>query len=139
MSKSIHFSGQPIFNQLLVFLDKSKIKKIAKQNSAEHYVKKFSTYNHVVVMLFVAIKNYTSIREAILGLLADSHKLAHLGLNYLVRRSTLSEANQRRSSKVFGYIYGCLSTISINFSGQPVGQFGYETSLHHGFNHNKPI
>lgn len=105
MSKSIHFSGQPILNQLLDFLDKSKIKKIAKQNNAERYVKKFSTYNHVVVMLFIAIKNYTSIREAILGLLADSHKLAHLGLNYLVRRSTFSEANQRRSSKVFGEIY----------------------------------
>jgi hypothetical protein len=37
--------------------------------------------------------------------LANAHKLSHLGLSYLVRRSTFSEANQRRSSKVFGDIY----------------------------------
>lgn len=105
MGKIKNFSGQPIFNQLIKFIDKIEIRKIAKQHRAERYVKKFSTYNHVIVMLFVAFEGYHSIREVILGLLANSHKLSHLGLSYLVRRSTFSEANQRRSSKVFGDIY----------------------------------
>lgn len=105
MGKSKNFSGQPIFNQLIKFIDKSKIKKIAKQHGAERYVKKFSTYNHVIVMLFVAFEGYHSIREVILGLLANAHKLSHLGLSYLVRRSTFAEANQRRCSQVFGDIY----------------------------------
>ncbi len=105
MGKSTNFSGQPIFNQLLKFIDKSEVKKIAKKHGAERYVKKFTTYNHVVVMLFVALEGYHSIREAIVGLLANAHKLSHLGLSYLVRRSTLAEANQRRSSQVFGDIY----------------------------------
>jgi len=56
-------------------------------------------------MLFVAFEGYHSIREVILGLLANSHKLSHLGLSFLVRRRTFSEANQRRSSKAFGDIY----------------------------------
>lgn len=68
-------------------------------------MKKFTTYNHVVVMLFVALEGYQSIREVLVGLLANAHKLGHLGLNYIVRRSTLSEANGRRSSKLFGDIY----------------------------------
>ena len=105
MGKIRNFSGQPIFNQLIKFIDKTEIRKIAKQHRAERYVKKFSTYNHVIVMLFVALEGYQSIREVILGLLANSNKLSHLGLSYLVRRSTFSEANQRRSSKVFGDIY----------------------------------
>lgn len=105
MGKNTNFSGQPIFSQLIKFIDKSEIRKIAKHHRAERYVKKFSTYNHVIVMLFVALEGFHSIREAILGLLANSHKLSHLGLSYLVRRSTFSEANQRRSSKVFGDIY----------------------------------
>jgi hypothetical protein len=105
MGKSTNFSGQPIFNQLLKFIDKSEVKKIAKKHEAERYVKKFTTYNHVVVMLFVAFEGYHSIREVIVGLLANAHKLSHLGLSYLVRRSTFSEANQRRSSNVFGDIY----------------------------------
>jgi hypothetical protein len=105
MGKSKNFSGQPIFNQLIKFIDKSEINKIAKQHGAERYVKKFNTYNHVVVMLFVAFEGYHSIREVILGLLANAHKLSHLGLSYLVRRSTFAEANQRRCSQVFGDIY----------------------------------
>lgn len=105
MGKSTNFNGQPIFNQLIKFIDKSEIRKIAKAHGSERYVKKFTTYNHVIVMLFVAFEGYHSIREVILGLLANAHKLSHLGLSYLVRRSTFSEANQRRSSKVFGDIY----------------------------------
>ena len=105
MGKNINFSGQPVFNQLIKFIDKSEVRKIAKRHGAGRYVKRFSTYNHVVVMLFVALEGNHSIREVILGLLANVHKLSHLGLNYLVRRSTFSEANQRRSSKVFGDIY----------------------------------
>ncbi len=105
MGKSTNFSGQPIFNQLLKFIDKSEIRRIAKEHDAERYVKKFSTYNHLVVMLFVSLEGYHSIREVILGLLAYAHKLSHLGLSYLVKRSTFSEANLRRSSKVFGEIY----------------------------------
>jgi hypothetical protein len=105
MGKSTNFSGQPIFNQLLTFIDKNEIRKIAKDHGSERYVKKFTTYNHLVVMLFVAFEGYHSIREVILGLLANAHKLSHLGLSYLVKRSTFSEANKRRSSKVFEDIY----------------------------------
>ena len=105
MRKSTQFSGQPLLNQLLFFVSRSKIAKIACKHEAEHYVKKFSTYHHVVVMLFCVIEGYHSLREVILGLLSNAHKLSHLGLSYLVRRSTLSEANARRKSAVFEDIY----------------------------------
>lgn len=105
MGKNTIFSGQPIFNQLLTFIDKSEIRKIAKKHGSERYVKKFTTYNHLIVMLFAIFEGYHSIREVILGLLANAHKLSHLGLSYLVRRSTFSEANKRRTSKVFEDIY----------------------------------
>ncbi len=101
MGKSTNFSGQPILNQLLFFMDKASIRKIAKKHHAEHYVKKFSTYHHVVVMLFAVIEGYHSLRETVLGLFSNAHKLSHLGLDYLVKRSTLSEANSRRTSDVF--------------------------------------
>jgi Transposase DDE domain/Domain of unknown function (DUF4372) len=105
MSKSTNFSGQPIFNQLLSFIDKAEVNKIARQNNAERYVKKFNTYNHVVVMLFVTLENYYSLREVVVGLLANAHKLVHLGLSYVVRRSTFSDANARRHSVVFEDVY----------------------------------
>ena len=81
MGKSKDFNGQPIFNQLIKFIDKSEVRKIAREHAAERYVKKFTTYNHLVVMLFVSLEGYQSIRETILGLLANAHKLSHLGLS----------------------------------------------------------
>jgi hypothetical protein len=105
MGKGTNFSGQPLFNQLLFFISRSKIAKIARKHEAERYVKKFTTYHHVIVMLFCVIEGYHSLREVILGLLSNAHKLSHLGLSYLVRRSTLSEANARRQSAVFADIY----------------------------------
>ena len=105
MHKNTNFSGQPIFNQLLFFVNRRKIEKIARKHNAESYVKKFNTYHHVVVMLFSVLEGYHSIREVVLGLLSNAHKLSHLGLNYIVRRSTFSDANARRKSSVFADIY----------------------------------
>ena len=105
MGKSTNFTGQPIFNQIIKFIDKVEIKRISREHQADRYVKKFSTYNHLIVMLFVAFEGYHSIREVITGLLANSQRLIHLGLSYIIKRSTFSEANQRRSSQVFGDIY----------------------------------
>ncbi|MBK5208617.1 MAG: DUF4372 domain-containing protein [Flavobacteriaceae bacterium] len=73
-----------MFNQLLKFIDKSEVRKITKQHGVERYVKKFTAYHHVVIMLFVAIEGHHSLRETKLGLLANAHKLSHLGLSYLI-------------------------------------------------------
>ena len=78
MGKNMNFSGQPIFNQLLNFIDKNEIKQIAKKHEAERYVKKFTTYHHLVVMLYASIEGYHSIRETILGLLGSPRR-EHVG------------------------------------------------------------
>lgn len=48
---------------------------------------------------------HDSLREVVVGMLYETHKLKRLGIAYMVRRSTLSEANNRRSSKFFAHIY----------------------------------
>ena len=105
MGKGTNFSGQPLLNQILFFVSGSKIRKIAAKHHAERYVKKFNTHQHLIVMLFAVISGYQSLREVILGLLSNAHKLLHLGLKFVVKRSTLSDANIRRCSEVFGDIY----------------------------------
>ena len=39
---------------------------------------------------------------------AEAHKLGHLGMDYLVRRSTLAEANIRRPEEFFASVYAYL-------------------------------
>ena len=105
MSKDTNFIGQPIFGQLLSFLDKGFIKRASKELEADRYVKKFTSYKHLVVMLFATFEGYHSIRDTVLGLLSHANKLQHLGLDYIVRRSTLSDANVRRPNELFAKVY----------------------------------
>jgi hypothetical protein len=79
MGKSTNFSGQPIFTQLLNLLDKSKISKASKALGADKYVKRFTSYKHIVVMLFVAFEGYNSIRETILGVYINQ-KVPHISI-----------------------------------------------------------
>jgi len=105
MAKNTNFTGQPIFGQLLTFMNRSRIQAISAKHDSDRYVKKLTTYKHVIVMLYTVLEGYSSLREVIVGLLADAHKLGHLGLDYLPKRSTYSDANKRRPSQVFGDIY----------------------------------
>ncbi len=101
MSKDKNFIGQPIFSQLLKFVNKSKIERIAANHKADRYTKQLTTYKHLVVMLYSVFEGVSSLREAVIGFLANSCKINHLGLDYMPKRSTLSDANKRRPSKVF--------------------------------------
>ena len=78
MGKNTNFIGQPLPNQLLFFVNGVNISKIAKQHDAEHYVKKFDTRKHPVVMLFGVFDSCHSIREPVTGMMSNAHKLAHL-------------------------------------------------------------
>ncbi|MEO7004422.1 MAG: IS4 family transposase, partial [Acidobacteriaceae bacterium] len=48
---------------------------------------------------------YDSLRDISVGMLSEAHKLQHLGIDYMVKRSTLAEANQRRDCDFFAQIY----------------------------------
>ncbi len=105
MNKNTFFTGQPIFSQIIDLLSCSRIKRISHQHRTDRYCKKFHTYDHLIVMLYTIFNRCTSIREVVTGLLACQNKLHHLGMNYSIRKSTLSDANGRRTSKVFEAIY----------------------------------
>jgi len=105
MSKSTKFSGQPIIKQVLSFIDNKIIYRTAKKHKSDKYTKKFTTYEHLVTMIFTVISGCSSLREVTSIMLACEGKINHLGLKYFPKRSTLSDANKRRSSEVFADIY----------------------------------
>ena len=105
MSKNTHFTGQPIYTQLLSLVDKQRIKQISHAGGFDRYVKKFDSYSHFVVMLYGVLMRHDSLREIVIGMLSEAGKLQHLGIDYMVKRSTLSEANNRRDNDFFGQVY----------------------------------
>ena len=108
MSKSTHFIGQPMFGQLLSLLDKYKILKFSREKGGERYVKHFDAWQHLVIMLYATIKRFDSLREITDSMFPEAHKLLHLGINVMPRRSTLSDANARRSESIFEAVYADL-------------------------------
>lgn len=105
MDKSTFFSGQPIFSQLIKLLPKSKIAFVAQKFQADHYCKKFTTWNHLITMLYSCYQNCTTLREVSTGMRACGGRLSHLSIDSFPPKSTLSDANKRRSNLVFEEIF----------------------------------
>lgn len=105
MSKGTHFIGQPLFGQLISLLDKSKILKFSREKDGERYVKHFNAWQHMAIMLYAVIKRFDSLREITDSMFPEARKLSHLGINMMPRRSTLSDANARRSESIFEATY----------------------------------
>lgn len=108
MAKSTHFTGQPIFNQILSLIARSLIRQASKRHQADRYSKKFRSYDHVVTMLFCILHKCSSLREVTTGMQAWASRLYHLGLVTTPRRSTLADANRRRSAEFFQDLYHLL-------------------------------
>ncbi len=105
MNKSTHFTGQPILCQLLKLIDRNKVNKIINEHSSDRYYKNFKTWEHLVTMMYACLSGCKGLRELSTGLLACEGKLNHLGIDYAPKRSTISDGNKKRSSKVFEGIY----------------------------------
>ena len=105
MGKSTHFFGQPVYAQLIKPLEHDKIAKMSHKMGCERYVKSFDGWHHLLTMLYAVIMRFDSLREIETSMLAEARKFGHIGLKTIPRRSTLSDANARRSEKFFEAIY----------------------------------
>jgi len=110
MNKSTDYIGQPIFSQLLSLIDESIIKQTIAEHKANHCYKKLFLWDHLVSMLYGIFTHCTTLREIQYGLEVCQGKLNHLNLKGVPPRSTLSDGNKKRPSKVFGTIYQKLYT-----------------------------
>ena len=108
MNKSTHFFGTSVFGQLISLIDTKIITKSSQNYQSDRYVKKFKTKDHLISMLFCSFAKCTSLREVAGAMLGLSGKTKHFQLNHIPKKSTLSDANKRRSADVFGSIYNGL-------------------------------
>ena len=108
MSKTTHFFGSSVFGQLISLIDPQIISTSVKSSNSDRYIKRFTTKDHLISMLFCSFAKCTSLREVSGAMLGLSGKTKHFQLNHIPKRSTLADANHRRDSDVFGRIYNGL-------------------------------
>jgi hypothetical protein len=93
-----------IFNQLLSFLPRSKFNSFVGQHQADRYTKKLTTWNQLVALLYAQSTGKVSLREIETGLSLNKNTWHHLGIGS-VAKSSLAEANSRRSYQIFEKLF----------------------------------
>lgn len=105
MSEVKKFPGQPVLSQILDVIPSSLINAANRKHKANRYYKRLSLRVHLVSLLYGVFSYCNGLRELCEGMLACEGKLAHLGLDKAPARSTISDANSKRSFQVFETIY----------------------------------
>ncbi len=93
--------GKYVFSQLLAFLDPFVFLRIVKKYDGDKYVKHFTCWNQLAVLMFGQLSNRESLRDLVLATQAHSSKAYHLGFGKAATKSNLSKANNERDYHIF--------------------------------------
>ena len=108
-------AGQPIIAQLLNYIPKDLVQQAVTGFKSDHYYKKVKTWDQLVFMVYAVLTGSSTLREVTLNLGLLSTKLSYLNLTQIPCRSSISDANTKRTSLVFGSIYIALYMKYKNF------------------------
>ena len=93
--------GKYVFAQLLDFIDKDVFLRIANKYDGNRYVKQFTCWNQLAVLMFGQLSNRESLRDVVLATQAHASKAYHLGFGRHAAKSTLADANTKRDYRIF--------------------------------------
>lgn len=94
--------NRTIFSQLLDFIPRREFSRCVTSHQGHHNVRSFSCWDQFLCMLFAQFTCRDSLRDIEVCLRGMSEKLYRIGLRGKVSRSTLADANDRRSSQIYG-------------------------------------
>jgi IS4 transposase len=97
-----------VFGGLLKAVPRRQLMGIVQRHKGDKYIKGFSSWDHLVTLVFGQLGGLSSLREVetVWNVQAAHHY--HLGSGP-IRRSTLSDANRRRPSAIFAEVFAQLS------------------------------
>ena len=91
-----------VFSQLVsVALDRNHFNYLVRKYEGDKYVKHFTCWNQLLVMMFGQLCNRESLRDLINAVTAHQKKCYHLGLGKHVSKTNLAYANSNRDYRIF--------------------------------------
>ncbi len=109
-----------VFQQIIKSLPRRRIASLVAAHGSDKWYKRFSTYEHLVVMIYAQLAGQTSLRDLEASFNANPAR-HHLPCTQGVKRSTLSDANAARPAAVFEAILSLLLTETGSQSRKGVG------------------
>ena len=95
------FLGRSVFSQLMDFVPRNEFRQIVKRHKGDHRVRRFSCWEQFLVMAFAQLTYRESLRDIETCLRSLTPALYHAGIRTQVSRSTLADANEHRSWKIY--------------------------------------
>lgn len=96
------FQDKFVFAQLVRFLDRNRFNYLVKKYDGDKYVKHFTCWNQLLVLIFGQLCNRESLRDLIVALDAHRTKCYHLGFGRKpIAKTTLASSNQNRDYRIF--------------------------------------
>lgn len=90
-----------VFAQLVEFLNRNDFNYLVRKYQTDKYIKSFSCWNQLLVMMFGQLAKSESLRDLIVAIEAHWKKSYHLGMGKSVTRSNLAKANEQRDYRIF--------------------------------------
>lgn len=90
-----------IFNQLTAHLPKDTFDRLVKKYNGNAYIKNFSCWNHLLVMIWSQLTARHSLRDIETSLRAHSDKMYRMGFGRNISRNNLANANSKRDVAIY--------------------------------------
>ena len=99
-----------LFSQIVSKLERTSFKKIVQEKKTDKHQKGYSSWTHLVSMLFCQFAKSQSVRDISNGLRSATGNLNHVGIQRAPSKSTISYQNKNRDWTLFReYYYQLLS------------------------------
>lgn len=97
-----------ILHELLKLIPRHHFDNRVRELQGDRYVKKFSTWNQLTVLLYAQAGGKTSLRDIQNALASQVNHLYHLGLPDHIAKSTLADANENRDYRIYEDLFNRL-------------------------------
>ena len=97
-----------LFSQIIKLVDRRKFDRLVKNHNSDKHQKGYTSWTHLVSMLFCQFAKSQSLRDISYGLKSATGNLNHLGISKAPSKSTIGYQNKHRSWKLFRDYYYCL-------------------------------
>ena len=94
-------TGTYIFAQITTFIPRASFTTCIQRYRGEHYVKRLSCRDQLLVLMFGQLAYRDSLRDIVACLDTHQEKLYHLGFRTLPQLSACARANEKRDWRIY--------------------------------------
>jgi putative transposase len=100
--------GRTVLSQILQLVPRSEFDKLVREHRGEKGIRSFPCWTHFVSLVYAQLSRQTSLRDIVLALETKKSCLYHTFGVTEIRRSTLADANERRSYLIYEALFAKL-------------------------------